>query len=127
MSTIESIRKAYKDFKKGEDEITFTDEETRVLLTSIVNYILKNDDTCQKEFVSHDYIPIKDFTDKYIFIAPKTVIKYCQYRDEFRDQCAIKHLNRWFIHEVKAIEYLKKLPRFKTRIDRGFFSGNLSL
>lgn len=126
MSTIEKVRKAYKTFKEEIEGFTFTEPETCDLLCTLANHILKNDIDEVEDHPPENYMKLIDFTNKYIFAAPATILRYCQQRDDFRQSCAIQHKGRWYIHENKAIEYLSKIPRFKTRIERGFFSGNLS-
>lgn len=124
--SLNTIRKAYKDFKKNEMDLTFTEPEICVLLTAISTYLLNQSETEKTAQPSSDYIPLHDFTDKYLFVAPRTMLKYCQERDDFHAQCAIKHNRRWYIHETKALEFLTAIPQFKNRIDRGFFKEIMS-
>jgi len=126
MSTLESLRKAFKDFKKNEEELVFTDPEMRILILAIAHHLLNQVIEEKTVHPPEDYISLQEFTDKYLFVAPATMLRYCHQREDFHSQCAIKHANRWYIHEEKALEYLKMIPRFKTRIDRGFFKEIMS-
>jgi hypothetical protein len=105
------------------------------LLIAIAEYILDKEGLKEVQpecpdlllgIIPPGYISIVSFCSKYIFVSPQSISRYCRQDREFRKNCVYKVdvLNIfWYVHEENTIEFLKKFPIYKNRIDRGIFKS----
>lgn len=125
--SVGKIQKTLNELLDKKEELMFAEDELVDLVIGIAYHILgtpSRDKTITPP--PNGYLTLSEFEKKYIFIAKNTLYKYCKDNPTFRKECAILHDGRWFVDEIKTIDYFQSIPLFKNRIKRNFFQEKLS-
>lgn len=115
--SLERIKNASQEVK--DTQFAFIDDEIIELLSALAEHILTLGSEHEETTIQQGNLisPI-EFEKRYKFIAANTLYRYCNYDEVFRKTCAIKNAGRWMINPDLAVDYLKRLPTFKKRLER---------
>lgn len=115
--SLQKIRVAMETAKECQHGFSWVDEEFSELLILLAQHILGKEDLMSNS-IPEGYMSLKCFEEKYKLIAAHTLARYCRENDEFRFDCAIYSMDRWWIDEEKTLEFLSKKTFFNKRIER---------
>jgi len=115
--TIKEINIALQKAKESCDGFSWVDEEFSDLLIKIAEHLIGREDT-KPPGVPPGFIPVVKFEKDYKFISAETLVDYCRDNALFSNNCGLLVGKRWYVHEERTLEFLKKRPIFKKRMER---------